>query len=123
MTVAVLGVVLLGGLAVLQTALIAGAPLGRFAWGGQHAVLPSGLRIGSAVAIALYVVVAAFMLQVGGALDVLPERLTDVALWVLTGYFTLGVLLNAVSRSRSERAVMTPVSAVLAASCLVLALH
>jgi hypothetical protein len=123
MTVAVLGVVLLGGLAVLQTALIAGAPLGRFAWGGQHAVLPPGLRIGSAVAIALYVVVAAFMLQRVGAVDVLPDGLTGVALWVLTGYFALGVVMNAASRSRSERSVMTPVSAVLAASCLVLALH
>ena len=123
MTVAVLGVVLLGGLAVLQTALIAGAPLGRFAWGGRHAVLPSGLRIGSAVAIALYVVFAAFMLQGAGALDVLPEGLTGPALWVLTGYFALGVVMNAVSRSRSERSVMTPVSAVLAACCLVLALH
>ena len=123
MTVAVLGVVLLGGLAVLQTALIAGAPLGRFAWGGQHAVLPSRLRIGSAIAIALYVVFAAVMLQRAGAVDVLPAGPTAVALWVLTGYFALGVLVNAVSRSRSERSVMTPVSAVLAASCLVLALH
>jgi hypothetical protein len=123
MTVAVLGVVLLGGLAVLQTALIAGAPLGRFAWGGQHAVLPSRLRIGSAIAIALYVVFAAVMLQRAGAVDLLPAGPTVVALWVLTGYFALGVLVNAVSRSRSERSVMTPVSAVLAASCLVLALH
>ena len=107
MTVAVLSIVLLGGLAVLQSALIAGAPLGRFAWGGRHAVLPFGLRIGGAIAVALYVVFAVFMLQGAGVLDVLPGGFIDLALWVLTGYFALGVVINAVSRSRSERSVMT----------------
>jgi hypothetical protein len=121
-TLAVLATALLGGLAVLQVLLIAGAPLGRFAWGGQHDVLPRGLRIGSVVSIALYAVFALVVLQGAGALDVLPGRLVEVALWVLTGYFTLGIAMNAASRSRPERSVMTPVSAVLAASCLVVAL-
>jgi hypothetical protein len=123
MAAAVLGVLLLAALAVLQLLLVAGAPLGRFAWGGQHAVLPPQLRIGSAVAIVLYVVFAVLVLQGAEVLDVLPGRLVDVALWVLTGYLALGTAVNAASRSRSERAVMTPVTAVLAAACLVLALH
>ena len=50
---AVVASVLLAGLAVFQVALIAGAPLARFAWGGQHRVLPTRLRIGSAVSVAL----------------------------------------------------------------------
>ena len=41
--------VLLGGLAVFQALLALGAPLGAFAWGGQHRVLPTRLRVGSAV--------------------------------------------------------------------------
>jgi hypothetical protein len=123
MTAAVLGILLLAALAVLQVLLVAGAPLGRFAWGGQHAVLPPQLRIGSAVAIVLYVVFAVLVLQGAEVLDVLPEGLVDVALWVLTGYLALGTAVNAASRSRSERAVMTPVTAVLAVACLVLALH
>jgi hypothetical protein len=123
MAAAVLGILLLAALAVLQVLLVAGAPLGRFAWGGQHAVLPPQLRIGSAVAIVLYVVFAVLVLQGAEVLDVLPEGLVDVALWVLTGYLALGTAVNAASRSRSERAVMTPVTAVLAVACLVLALH
>jgi hypothetical protein len=122
MTAAVLGTVLLGGLALFQVVLIAGAPLGRFAWGGRHAVLPPALRIGSAVAIALYGVFAVLVLQAAGAVDLLPEGLADAGLWVLTGYLVLGTAANAASRSRSERAVMTPVTAVLAVACLVLAL-
>ena len=118
MTAAVLACALLAGLAVFQGLLVAGAPLGRFAWGGQHRVLPTGLRIGSVVSIATYVLFAVVLLaaarQIGGV--------ADVAVWVLTGYFVLGIGLNAISRSRPERLVMTPVVTVLAACCLVVAL-
>src|SRR5687768_17050944 len=109
MTVAVLGCVLLGALAVFQALLVAGQPLGRFAWGGQHEVLPTGLRVGSAVSIGLYAAFAVLMLSAADALDVLPTGFVEVAIWVLTGYFTLGIAMNAISRSRPERLVMTPV--------------
>ncbi|WP_164700843.1 hypothetical protein [Modestobacter sp. KNN46-3] len=123
MVAAVVGVVLLGCLAVFQVSLIGGAPLGRFAWGGQHVVLPTALRIGSAVSLVLYGLFAALILQVAGALDVLPRGVADVAIWVLTAYFAVGVLMNAVSRSVPERLVMTPVALALAVVCLVLALQ
>jgi hypothetical protein len=118
---AVVGVALLACLAVFQLLLIAGAPLGRFAWGGQNPVLPTGLRIGSAVSIALYAGFALLMLQAAGAVTVLPTGAAGVAVWVLTAYFAVGVAMNAASRSRSERLVMTPVAVVLAIVCLVLA--
>jgi hypothetical protein len=123
MTVALLGCALLGALAVFQALLVAGQPLGRFAWGGQHDVLPTGLRVGSAVSIALYAGFAVLMLSAADALDVLPTVFVEVAIWVLTGYFTLGIAMNAISRSRPERLVMTPVVLVLAIVCLMLALR
>ena len=123
MTAAVLGCVLLGALAVFQALLVAGQPLGRFAWGGQHEVLPTGLRVGSAVSIGLYAAFAVLMLSAADALDVLPTGFVEVAIWLLTGYFTLGIAMNAISRSRPERLVMTPVVLVLAVVCLVLALQ
>jgi hypothetical protein len=121
--VAVVGAALLGCLAVFQLLLIAGAPLGQFAWGGQHVVLPTGLRIGSAVSIALYGLFALLMLHAAGALALLPRGLVAVAIWVLTAYFTIGVAMNAASRSRRERLVMTPVVLALAVVSLVLAVH
>ena len=42
---AIAACVILAALAIFQAALIAGAPLGRFAWGSQHSVLPTKLRI------------------------------------------------------------------------------
>jgi hypothetical protein len=121
--VALAGAVLLGGLAVFQVLLIAGAPLGRFAWGGRNVVLPARLRIGSAVSVALYAVFAVLMLQAAGAFSVLPDGAAAVGIWALTGYFVLGVAMNAASRSRPERLVMTPVTLALAAVCLTLALQ
>src|SRR5688572_3532289 len=122
MTAAVVALALLAALAVFQVLLIAGRPLGRFAWGGQHEVLPTGYRIGSAVSIVLYAAFAVLIVQVAGVISPLPDGFADVAIWVLTGYFALGIVLNAISRSRPERLVMTPVVTVLAACCLVLAL-
>ncbi len=121
-TVAAVGVALLAALAVFQLALVAGAPLGRFAWGGQHVVLPPRLRAGSVVSVVLYALFALLMLQAAGATSLLPDGVAAVGIWVLTGYLALGVALNAISRSRPERLVMTPVALVLLAVCLVLAL-
>jgi hypothetical protein len=120
--VASVGVALLAGLAVFQVLLAAGAPLGRFAWGGRHVVLPAGLRVGSAVSVAVYAVVAVVLLARADVLDVLPDGLVHVLTWVLTGYLALGTAMNAVSRSRPERLVMTPVALALAVACLLLAL-
>ena len=123
LTAAVVACVLLAALAVLQILLAAGRPLGRFAWGGQHEVLPTGLRIGSAVSVVLYAAFAVVILQAAGAFSVLPGGIADVGIWVLTGYFALGVVVNGISRSVPERLVMTPVVLVLAVCCLVVALY
>lgn len=114
---------LLAAVAVFQVALASGAPLGRLAWGGQHVVLPRHLRIGSAVSTMGYAGMALVVLQGGGLLTVLPDGAADVALWVLTAFLGLGVVMNVLSRSRPERLVMTPVVLTLAVVCLVLALQ
>ncbi len=89
---AVLVCVVLGALAVFQALLVAGAPLGRFAWGGRSHVLPAGLRVGSAVAIAVYALVAAVVLRRAGMVSGgIPADLARTATWVAAGYFLLGV--------------------------------
>lgn len=122
LTAAVVACVLLAALAVLQVLLAAGRPLGRLAWGGQHEVLPRGLRIGSAVSVVLYAVMALVIVQAAGLVSVLPDAVADVGIWVLTGYFALGIVVNGISRSLPERLVMTPVVTLLAVCCLVVAL-
>lgn len=111
------------GLAVFQAALAAGAPMGRFAWGGQQNRLPTPLRIGSAVSILIYAGFAAILLQRAGLVALLPPGAwLSTASWVIVGYTALGVPLNAISRSRPEQIVMTPVVALLFCLSLLIAL-
>jgi hypothetical protein len=120
---ALVATAVLGALAVFQVALIAGAPLGHLAWGGQHKVLPRKLRTGSAVSIVLYAVFAyAALARAGLAAPLISGTFTDVSAWVLTAYFAVGVVMNGISRSQPERLTMTPVVLVLALLYLVLSL-
>lgn len=120
---AIAATALLASLTIFQAALIAGAPLGHFAWGGQHERLPTGLRIGSAIAILLYAGFATIMLEKAGVVALLPsgDWIATVT-WVIVGYFGLGIAMNAISRSRPERLVMTPLVAVLFVLALIVAL-
>nr|WP_211160245.1 hypothetical protein [Microbacterium sp. MF43] len=101
-------------LALFQLALILGAPLGRYAWGGQHRVLPARLRVGSAVSILIYALIALIAWDRVGAIELFGEPFAEIAMWVIFGYFVLGIFLNAASRSKPERLVMVPVAVVLA---------
>ena len=86
--------VILAALAVFQVALALGAPLGRFAWGGQHRVLPAGLRVGSLVSIVVYAVIVVLALDKVGLIDVVPDVVSDVGMWVAFAYFVLGMSLG-----------------------------
>jgi hypothetical protein len=102
------------GIAVFQAALVVGAPLGQAAWGGQHRRLPANLRIGSAIAIVVWLVAASIVLGHAG-FDV-PSPSDSVrgwAIWVVAGLLAVGTVMNAASRSRWERFVWAPVSLVL----------
>ncbi|KRA23190.1 hypothetical protein ASD65_01205 [Microbacterium sp. Root61] len=114
--------VILGLLAIFQLALALGAPWGRFAWGGQHRVLPTRLRIGSLVAIVIYAAVVVIAYDRLGAIDVFPEGFSIVAMWVVVAYFALGIVMNALSRSKPERYAMVPISIVLAILSFLIAL-
>jgi len=114
--------VVLALLAVFQIALALGAPLGRFAWGGQHRVLPAKLRIGSLVSVVIYALIAVLAWDRVRAIDVVPDVVAQVGVWVVFAYFVLGILMNAISRSKPERNTMVPVSIVLAVLSFLIAM-
>ncbi len=121
-TAAFIVAVILGALALFQVGLATGAPYGHFAWGGQHRVLPPSLRIGSVVAIVIYALMAIVLLDRAGSTDLLFRGDTvRVLAWVVSGYFVVGVVMNAISRSKPERYTMTPVTIVLATLSLIVA--
>ena len=113
---------LLGALGVFQALLVWGAPLGRFAWGGQHGVLPRRLRVGSLVTIIVYVLIGWVVLARAGQRSGGPS-MWAVATWVIAGFFLLGAAGNLASKSRPERLVMTPVALALCGLTVVVALQ
>jgi hypothetical protein len=117
---AAIGFVLVAG---FQAALALGAPWGRAAWGGAHDRLPSGLRVASGFAVVFWLV-AAFVVLARAGFDwsPFPSGAATWGTWVLFGMLVLGTFLNLASRSRLERVIQTPIAAVLAILCVVVAL-
>jgi hypothetical protein len=119
----IVGAALLVVIAVFQIALALGMPARNMAWGGQYeGKLPTGLRVASGVAgFVIYPLVVLLVLEAGGIteLAVVPN-VGPVGMWVFTGLFALGAILNFLSRSRAER-VWGPVSLAVAVCCGVVA--
>jgi cell division protein FtsW (lipid II flippase) len=111
------------GIAVFQAALVLGAPLGHAAWGGKHRRLPTSLRIGSTIAIVIWLLAAVIVLASAG-FDVPspPEAVRRWAIWVVVGLLAVGTIMNAASPSRWERFIWAPVSLALALLTIVVAL-
>lgn len=120
---AIVFVAMLGLLCLFQLGLALGLPWGRAAWGGQHeGVLPRKLRIASVLSIVIYAFIALIALERVGLTEFFAKSFAHVAMWVIFGYLCLGVLMNGISRSKIERAIMTPVALVLAVLALCIAL-
>jgi hypothetical protein len=119
---AIVASALLIALALFQAGLAGGSPWGRFAWGGQHHVLPPLLRGASFLALLVNAMFALVLLQKGGLLTLFPASVADTGAWVAVAFLAVSVPLNAISRSLPERLVMTPLAVVLVACALVIAL-
>ena len=119
---ATVAVGLLSSIAGFQIALAAGAPWGPAAWGGQHpGVLPTRLRVASGiVGIVVYPLLIAVVAAAGGLTTNWLGDAATVVMWLMTGFFVLGTVMNAVSRSRPER-LWAVVSLGIAVCCAIVA--
>lgn len=115
--------VMLGLLAIFQIALAAGAPLGKFAWGGQHAILPLNLRFGAISAVLRYAFVAFIALDRSGTIAVLPEEFSFWAMWIVVAHLGLSVILSLLSTSKYEKMMLAPYSFVMGLLSLLIALQ
>ena len=116
---------LLVGVALFQTGLALGVPWGSAAYGGGAAgtdgVLPTGLRISSAVAAAVLILAAWILLVRGGVM--LNGGLVRWAPWGIVGFLVLNTLGNLSSSSPVERWGLGGITLVLVILCAVVALH
>ena len=110
-------------LAVFQMLLAARLPYGAGAFGGTNTVLPSRLRVASAISSALFCGAFYVVLADGGLFGAAGEStFVSIATWIFVAIFGLSGIANIASRSRWERRLMAPLALLLAACCAVLAL-
>ena len=101
-------------LMILYVLLAFGAPLGEFAMGGRDKVLPRGMRMACAISIVVQALAIAILLELGGIFSFgIPRGTAKGFGFVFSAYLLFNIYMNLKSKSRKEKLVMTPVSAVL----------
>jgi hypothetical protein len=110
-------------IALFQVALAAGAPLGRAAWGGAHAgQLPTGFRVGSAIAVGVWALAAAIVAgRAGIVVTPFAPAFLQRGTWVLVAVTLVGALMNFASPSPWERFMWAPATLALAGLCFLIA--
>jgi uncharacterized membrane protein len=100
---------------VFQLSLATGAPLGRWAWGGEYQVLPANLRIGSLFSAGVFLLGAVWALELPGVIRGFGRPgLAKTGAWVLAALFFSSGVLNLFQAGEGEKAVMVPVAFLLA---------
>jgi hypothetical protein len=113
---------LLFAVVAFQFAVVLGAPLGRFTQGGRHeSSLPRPNRVFAAVSILLLMAMAAAVSgKVGqGPFASMSAGLLTTLWWLTVVYLAVGVAMNAASRSKQERRVFAPLTAIILVLVLV----
>lgn len=111
---AVVGCTMLGAYVAFQLALVAGAPLGRFAWGGRHTALPIGFRLASVATAALYGTAGWLLLRSTTLIGNSVPRGARRWLTAAAAIAAIGVPMNLASRSAPERLHAIPAAALAA---------
>lgn len=110
---AMLAAVLFSIIALMTALAVLGLPLGEFTMGGQHRVLPAKFRIMGAFSFVVQIFIIIILLQAGGFMGLwFSLNVTKIICFIFAVYLSLNTLMNAVSKSKKEKYVMTPLSAV-----------
>jgi hypothetical protein len=91
--------------ALFQLALVFGAPMGEYAYGGQMpGKLPIPYRVSSAISFLLMLAIAGhYLAQLGVVSKLLSPELNQWVNWGLIGFAALAAVMNNITRSVKER--------------------
>ena len=91
--------------ALFQFAIVLGAPLGEYAYGGQNeGKLPTRFRITSIISMLLMLALAGhYLAQTRVVQPLLDEAGNSIVNWVLVGFAALAALMNNITRSQKEK--------------------
>jgi hypothetical protein len=105
--------------ALFQLAIVLGAPVGEYAYGGQMTgVLPTRYRVSSVFSMLLMLAFTGhYLAQLGFFEPVLPPDLNAISNWGFVAFFVLAAIMNNITKSQQEKRVFgsTTIAMVLAA--------
>lgn len=109
------GSIILLGIAILYCVLAMGLPYGKFAMGGKYEVMPTQMRAACVVSVVFQFFAILVLLQKGQVISIgLSTGLARGICYVFAAYLTLNTVMNGLSKSKSEKIAMTPLSLVAA---------
>lgn len=111
--VAIIGASVFSVVIVLSFLIICGLPLGELTMGGQYKVFPKKLRIVLVTQLILQIFFVVIILQMGGFIPLwFSGNVTKIIYIVMAIYLSFNTFMNFVSKSKKEKYVMTPLSAI-----------
>jgi hypothetical protein len=121
---ALIGSVTFSAVAILYILLAMGLPYGDFAMGGKYKVMPKQMRATCAISVFIQLVAIMFILQAGNVISI--DALKTIAKGVcyfFAFYLIVNTIMNALSKSKKEKLVMTPLSFLTAICFLITAIN
>ena len=117
---AIIAVVLFAGMSVFQLLLVLGLPFGRLAYGGKYEKLPSKIKIISLIGIVIFIFTTLSVLERAEIIIIFNNLMfVTVIVWIIAVYLAFITLMNAISKSKWEKLIMTPISLTLAICCFI----
>jgi len=110
--------------ALFQLAIVLGAPVGEYAYGGQHeGKLPVRFRVTSAISMLVMLALAGhYLAQIGLFTPLLDADGNAIANWVFVGFFALSAVLNNITKSEKEKRVFGSITVAMLLSAILVAI-
>lgn len=110
--------------ALFQLAIVLGAPVGDYSYGGQHdGVLPVKFRVVSAGSFLVMLAIAGhYLAQIGFFTPLFGGQFNTLANWSLVGFFALAALLNNITKSEKEKRVFGSLAIAMLLSAILVAI-
>lgn len=111
--IAIIGASVFSIVIVLSFLIICGLPLGELTMGGKYKIFPKNLRFILVIQLFLQMFFVVIILQLGGFIPLwFSENTTKIICIVMALYLSLNTIMNFISKSRKEKYIMTPLSAI-----------
>ena len=111
--VAIIGAGVFSIVIVLSFLIVCGFPLGELTMGGRYKVFPKKLRIVLVMQLIIQIFFVVIILQMGGLIPFwFSENATKIICIIMSVYLSFNTIMNFISKSKKEKYIMTPLSAI-----------